>query len=81
MAKYIDSKGQSIKTNQILSIYINGKKKGETLVKTYKRKKVLYRIKTDGSLSKDCCYLDEALEKASKILILKKKYKKEIPND
>lgn len=74
MAKYIDSKGQPIKTNQILSIYINGKKTGEALVKTYQRKKVLYRIKADGSLSRNCCYLEEALEKASKVIILKKKY-------
>lgn len=75
MAKYIDSKGIPIKPNQILSIYINGKKRGEALVKTYQRKRVLYKIQKDGSLSKNFCYLDEALEKTSKIIVLKKKYK------
>ena len=75
MARYIDSKGTPIKPNQILSIYINGKKRGEALVKIYQRKRVLYKIQKDGSLSKRFCYLDEALEKASKIIVLKKKYK------
>ena len=74
-SKYVDAKGNPIKPNNILSIYIKGKKRGEVLVKTLNRKKVIYRIHPeDNHLSENCCYLDEALEKASKVILLKKTY-------